>query len=205
MKKSVIAVSVLAATSLFSGAAMAELSANIGATSNYMWRGVTQSADGASVSGGIDYAHESGGYVGTWTANMSSGSELDLYLGYAGEASGIAYDVGYISYMYPNDSSLDFSELYVGGSFQQFSAKLSYDADNKNAYYEGAVDFALPQDMGLTVHVGRYQFDTTPRYTDYSVTVSKGDFSLALSDTNNNKAFGQSDNYRVAVSWGTSF
>jgi uncharacterized protein (TIGR02001 family) len=45
-------------------------SANIGAVSNYMWRGVTQTGDQAAVQGGIDVAHESGFYAGTWLSNV---------------------------------------------------------------------------------------------------------------------------------------
>ncbi|HEY0721869.1 MAG TPA: TorF family putative porin, partial [Gammaproteobacteria bacterium] len=75
--KSVVAASVLAAV-MGSGAAMAGASANVGATSNYVWRGITQTADGAAVSGGLDYSHDIGLYVGTWTSNTAWGSaEVD--------------------------------------------------------------------------------------------------------------------------------
>jgi hypothetical protein len=45
-------------------------SANIGAVSNYMWRGVSQTQDGPAVQGGLDYAHSSGFYIGTWASNV---------------------------------------------------------------------------------------------------------------------------------------
>jgi uncharacterized protein (TIGR02001 family) len=45
-------------------------SANIGAVSNYIWRGVTQTGDQAAVQGGLDVAHESGFYAGTWASNI---------------------------------------------------------------------------------------------------------------------------------------
>jgi uncharacterized protein (TIGR02001 family) len=45
-------------------------SANIGAVSNYIWRGVTQTGDQAAVQGGIDVAHASGFYAGTWISNV---------------------------------------------------------------------------------------------------------------------------------------
>ncbi len=55
-------------------AAMAEgphsISANIGAVSNYIWRGVSQTQDGPAVQGGLDYAHSSGFYLGTWASNV---------------------------------------------------------------------------------------------------------------------------------------
>ncbi|WP_058555388.1 TorF family putative porin [Thiohalocapsa sp. ML1] len=65
----------LAATSLASmGPAFAAdpwaVSANIGAVSNYIWRGATQTGDGPAIQGGIDVGHESGFYVGTWASNV---------------------------------------------------------------------------------------------------------------------------------------
>ncbi|MCG8099687.1 MAG: TorF family putative porin, partial [Candidatus Thiodiazotropha taylori] len=41
-----------------SSVAAAEISANIGVTSNYVWRGLTQSANSTAFSGGVDYAHD---------------------------------------------------------------------------------------------------------------------------------------------------
>lgn len=57
-------------------------SANIGAVSNYMWRGVTQTGDQAAVQGGLDVAHESGFYAGTWASNIDwdEGSSEDVMI-----------------------------------------------------------------------------------------------------------------------------
>jgi uncharacterized protein (TIGR02001 family) len=51
------------------------ISANIGVVSNYMWRGVTQTQDGAAVQGGLDFTHESGFYAGTWVSNVDFNDE----------------------------------------------------------------------------------------------------------------------------------
>lgn len=206
MKKSVkglFAASVIAAA--IAAPAQAEVSMNIGATSNYIWRGVTQTSDASAVSGGVDYSHDAGIYVGTWASNITGGYELDLYAGYAGEMSGIGYDVGYISYGYPNDTTLDFSEVYLGVSYDMFSAMVSYDSDNSNMYAEVGAEFALPEDLTLGLHAGSYNFDIGTDYTDYSVSLSKGDVSFTISDTSENLAWGMTDNYRVVASWGQSF
>ena len=68
---------------------------NIGLYSEYMFRGVSLS-DGPAVQGGIDYAHSSGFYAGTWWSNidkeftghgdgLSGGNKLetDWYFGWA--------------------------------------------------------------------------------------------------------------------------
>src|SRR5512139_1093841 len=116
--KTLVAASTLAAL-LGSSVVMAGATANVGATSNYVWRGITQSADGAAVSGGLDYSHDSGLYVGTWTSSTAWGSpEIDLYGGYANTFGGVSVDVGLIRYYYPTDISgyggnLDWTEAKV--------------------------------------------------------------------------------------------
>jgi hypothetical protein len=57
-------------TALAQGAGPWAFSANIGAVSNYIWRGVTQTGDQAAIQGGLDVAHESGFYAGTWASNI---------------------------------------------------------------------------------------------------------------------------------------
>ena len=93
----------------------AGVSANVGITSDYIWRGMTQS-DGISVSGGFDYESDGGFYAGVWGANINwgystddagvltdygSGNEFDVYFGYATEVGGIGVDLGYVSFKYP--------------------------------------------------------------------------------------------------------
>lgn len=51
------------------------ISANIGVVSNYVWRGVSQTQDGAAVQGGLDFTHESGFYLGTWASNVDFNDE----------------------------------------------------------------------------------------------------------------------------------
>lgn len=69
-----LAVSVCALVASPVGPAMAEapyaISANIGAVSNYIWRGVTQTQDGAAIQGGLDLTHSSGFYIGTHASNV---------------------------------------------------------------------------------------------------------------------------------------
>ena len=92
LTKTLVACSLLAASTGLSSMAMAEspLTSNVGFTSNYIWRGATQGADEAAISGGIDYAHKSGAYAGVWTSSLGGGGsyELDLYAGYGFEAAG---------------------------------------------------------------------------------------------------------------------
>ncbi len=115
--KSKIALAVLALTA--GSAAMADLSYNIGAVSDYRVRGITQTANQPSIQGGIDYSHASGFYAGAWAASnlkwikefngaTKGDYEVDLYGGYKSEIMpGLSYDVGAITYQYPGNDSGD--------------------------------------------------------------------------------------------------
>ena len=69
--------------SLVPAVSIADVSANFGMVSDYLYRGIYQA--GSSASAGIDYESENGFYIGTWGADVGTGIETDLYLGYGGE------------------------------------------------------------------------------------------------------------------------
>ncbi|MBL6906258.1 MAG: hypothetical protein ISR27_12135, partial [Pseudomonadales bacterium] len=66
-----------------------EWTANFAASNNYIWRGLTQSINEGAISGGIDYASDSGFYLGTWASNVSYDAddaysyEHDIYFGFS--------------------------------------------------------------------------------------------------------------------------
>ena len=194
------------------GQAFAGVEANIGATNNYIWRGVTQSNDGAAVSGGIDWSNDSGFYLGTWASSLAGAQyELDLYGGYGGELDGgFGYDVGVIAYLYPiGDDELDFTEVYLNGSYGIFNAGVAYTVDTEaggdgDLYASAGLDFDLGNDWGLGLNVGNYSFDadSSADYTHFGLTASKGDFTYGIEKTDQDDAAGDP---RVVVSWGTTF
>jgi uncharacterized protein (TIGR02001 family) len=87
------------------------LAYNVGLYSQYIFRGLTQTAGHPAIQGGVDYTHSSGFYLGTWASNISwtedehlfknSSLELDLYGGYRGALKDVSYDVGLLQYVYP--------------------------------------------------------------------------------------------------------
>lgn len=165
MKKSLLAVAVAGAASVVPTTATAEVSANLGIASQYLWRGVSLSTSGV-VFGGLDYEHESGLYAGFWTSSEAEGSiEYDLYGGYAGEVGDFSYDVGYISYWYPGAmGDLNFQEVYVGLGYMGFGLEAYFGVGdegwgdgsekNKNNYY--ALSYGYEQ---FGIAVGYYDFD----------------------------------------------
>lgn len=124
------------------------VSFNVGATTDYIFRGISQSQHRPAISGGVDYSHASGLYAGAWLstqkwvetgpAKTSSDFELDLYGGYRGEAGGIGYDVGLIHYSYDGNRgaatagipSPETMEAYVGASWKMLSIKYSHTLSN---------------------------------------------------------------------------
>lgn len=217
-----IAASLLAsATTAGSGVVLAEspLTANVGVTSNYIWRGVTQSSDISAVSGGIDYAHASGAYVGTWVSNLGGGQyEHDVYAGYGFDVGPVGLDVGYIKYIYPVDSTveLDFDEVYVNASYEMFSAGVALTTsteaggDDSHQYIYVGAEFEVKKDLTLGITFGDYDFDggSSDDYSHTKLSLSKGDFTFALEsndvDTGSSLYSAGIDDNRFTVSWSTS-
>ena len=115
--KTVIASVCSAAVLALAGTASAQdVSFNLTATSDYVWRGVSQSDEDFAIQGGADF--ESGiFYAGTWASTVDFGDETDaewdIYLGVAPSAAGFDWDFGVTHYMYMGDadgSDYDFTE-----------------------------------------------------------------------------------------------
>lgn len=211
--------SMAAASILGCGSALAGLSGNIGVASNYIWRGLTQTDDGAAVSGGIDYATDPGYYLGAWVSNTATSSdsqyELDLYGGYAFKGGSLDLDVGLINYRYPTghgpDQIYDFAELYLNASFDIFSVGVAYtffkegDPENRNDLYGYArLDFELKKDLYLGMLIGHYGFDDPANkdYTHTMLSLSKENFAFAFDKTS---LSGTAGDTRWSVSWSMRF
>lgn len=179
MKKvNVLKASILAA-SLAPAMGLAELTGNVGASNNYVWRGFTQTNDAPAISGGVDYGHESGFYAGTWLGNVDFADaptdtaneyEQDYYLGFSG-GEDFTYDIGYVLYDYPLSEDADFGEVYVGLGFDMFSLSVAYTANSEieedaispfskgDLYYSASAAFPLKDELELSITVGHYAFD----------------------------------------------
>lgn len=202
MKKSLLTIALTTALTCSAfvstqASAVEGLSANVGATSNYIWRGISQSADDSAISGGIDYAADSGFYAGTWASSLGGdAAEVDLYLGYGFESNGISYDFGYIFYGY--DSSFastgdsDFGEVYASVGIDSFSfgvsvlAHAEWEQDFADDVYYTA-DYALDVE-GLEIGFHAGYNDTEAEY-NANGNVYDG-YDLGLSASKNGFTFG---------------
>lgn len=103
-------------------------SANVALTSDYLFRGISQTTNEPALQGGFDYAYDTGGfaspYVGIWASSIDFGPspngdnaaiEVDYYGGLAGSfANGINWDVGGIYYHYPSQDQDDTASVTGG-------------------------------------------------------------------------------------------
>ncbi len=174
----------LAALAAAAGTASAqgEFTGNIALTSDYTWRGISQSDSDPAIQGGFDYTNGLF-YAGVWASNVDFGDasdtniEADFYGGLASEfANGITWDVGVIYYAYPDaeDSDLDFVELKgaLGYAFDgglEIGGEAYWDPDNQNVYLNATAGFALGENFGIDGSVGNYSFDAGGDYTNWSL------------------------------------
>ena len=171
------------------------VSANVALTSNYVWRGMTQSNDNAAIQGGFDVDYK-GVYIGVWGSNISftgnpdASVELDAYAGYTNNISKLTYDVGYIQYSYPNDSkALNFGEAYLGLSYDfkvvkvnaKYNLGVQTDEINPENEYSAGVSIPLPMDISIDATIGNYE--NTGLHYIASVRKAFGKFNLSLAYT----------------------
>lgn len=191
------------------------LSFNVGATSDYRYRGISQSGLKPALQGGFDYADKSGFYIGAWGSTIKwikdaggdGNIELDLYGGVKGSAGDLAYDIGFLRYQYPGNKlavSANTNEIYGAVTFGPATLKYSHAisnlfgfANSKNSYY---LDLSATFDMGngltLTPHLGYQAVKNNGdySYTDYALTLAKDlgnglSATAAVIGTDSSKAF----------------
>ena len=175
--------------------------ANVSLTTDYTFRGISQTDENPAIQGGFDFNHPTGLLAGIWASNVDfndgdeASIEIDYYAGFSKSlANGLGLELMAIYYSYPGadpDSfDYDYGELTVGGSYKWFNAKLWYSPDffaesGDAIYVEGNLDVPLPAEFGLGLHVGYQTIDDngrfgTPDYTDWQVSISKELVGLGL-------------------------
>ena len=145
---------------------VAELTGNLGVTTNYVFRGQTQTDDGAAIQGGVDYTDATGFYAGAWASNVDfvgagDGFEVDLYAGISlGISDAVNLDIGYILYEYTDSANTDASELFIGVSLGDMSLTY-YDGETDPGSEYEYIDFKYKMDIAanlkLDLHFGRLE------------------------------------------------
>jgi uncharacterized protein (TIGR02001 family) len=184
------------------------ITGNLGLFSQYIFRGLTQTNEEPALQGGMDYAHTSGFYAGTWGSNISwlrdfgaysagASLELDIYGGFKGTIgkSDFGYDVGLLFYWYPGDVAPGFHkadtlELYGALSWKWLTGKLSYSLkdktfgvdDSQGTYYlELNATYPIPNTkLTLIAHYGMQEFEGTTAGVSNDSVASYKDWKLGL-------------------------
>ena len=178
-----------------------KLSANVTLTSDYVFRGISQTGGDPAIQGGLDYSHASGFYLGTWASNVGwledfqgytkGNMEIDVYAGFRGDIgkAGLIFDVGAIQYMYPGDhpsniTKADTSEVYAALGWNWFTVKYSYYVSDEVFGFANAdgsdylaVSASVPVgETGLTLGAswGTFSFDNNSAqdYDDWKVSAA---------------------------------
>ena len=148
-------------------AAPFKLAFNVGANTDYVFRGISQTDEDPSVFGGVDAAIGSIGYAGVWVSNVDFGNgtdaEFDLYGGIKPVVGAVSLDLGVIYYGYadqPKGSHEDYWEFKAAASIPAGPATL------------GAAVFYSPEFFGKTGDATYYEVNGALPLGDSKFTVS---------------------------------
>jgi uncharacterized protein (TIGR02001 family) len=186
-------------------AAQADLSFNAAVTSDYRYRGISQTRLKPALQGGADLVHKGSGlYAGVWASTIkwtgdAGGDgevEIDLYAGKRGEfAGGLGYDLGVLRYAYPSNElggvpgfvNANTTEAYAQLSWGPALLKYSHALTNLFGFVDsedsGYLDLAANLDAGtglvVNLHAGRQRIEnnSAASYTDWKLGVTR-DFGV---------------------------
>ena len=163
------------------------ITANVSVTSDYRYRGISQSNFKPAIQGGFDYAHESGLYIGNWNSSISWISdgfpatannkvtapiEMDFYGGIKKEfiGEGFASDFGILQYYYPT-SGLNVSGTYANPNTTELYAAQNFTFGSVTGFVK--FSYSVSPIFGFANSTGSY-------YPDLTVNYDTGVWGLAL-------------------------
>ncbi len=170
-------------------AAEFDFSVNAAVTSDYVFRGVSQSAGQMTAQGGADVTYGIG-YAGVWASGVdfgdSTAAEIDVYGGVKPTYGGFSFDVGFVYYGYvdqPTGTPWDYWEVKAGASHAvgpgtvgvvafyspEFTGKTG---DAVYVEVNGSVPVPGIEKMSVSAALGRQEIDLAPSYTTWNVGAS---------------------------------
>jgi uncharacterized protein (TIGR02001 family) len=161
----------------------AEISFNAAVTSDYMYRGFSQTNEDPAIQAGVD-VNIGNFYAGAWASQVDFGdgtdAEIDLYGGFTWEAKGFSWDVGLITYLYAPGSNQDYDFVEVkaavsravgpvtAGAGVYFSPDF-YGADDEATYLEGNVEYAPIENFTISAALGKQWLSVGDDYTTWNI------------------------------------
>jgi uncharacterized protein (TIGR02001 family) len=173
-----------------------KVSGTVGMTSDYRFRGMTQTGEVPAIQGSIDWAHDSGLYAGIWGSNVKftdATIETDVYAGYKFGFSGLNLDVGVTGYLYPgaaDNLNYDYWEGKVVATydfgFASVNAGVNYSPDffgaSGDALFSSA-GFSVPvMKTGVSV-IGSYGYQTIEKNANFGGVADYGTWTAGLTYT----------------------
>jgi len=192
-----------------------ELTYNASVTSDYRYRGISQTRLEPALQGGADYTNNPTGlYAGTWLSSIKwikdaggdANVEWDVYGGKRGNfTEDFSYDVGFLSYIYVNNNlpvSANTTELYAqlgyGPAYIKYSQSVTnlfgFDNSKESGYVDAGANIELVKNLTLNLHAGHQEVKNTSAasYDDWKVGLTE-DFgvvtgAIAVFGTNADKS-----------------
>ena len=191
MMRTTFACAAAVAVLLTAGAASAqdspEVAWNLGVTSDYVFRGYSQTSEDPAIFGGVDVTAGSF-YAGAWASNVDFGddtdAEVDIYGGYRTEVSGFAVDVGVVGYLYvsqPAGADYDYAEFKAAASRAFGPVTLGaavywspdfFGADEEATYVEANAAFSPAAKWTVSGAVGHQALDVNADYATWNAGVA---------------------------------
>jgi uncharacterized protein (TIGR02001 family) len=165
----------------------------VGAVSDYRFRGYSLSDEGPALQGGVTVSAPNGLYAYGWASTIDeygagadgkgAQGEIDLGFGYAGSLAGFDIDVSAVRYLYPGGEDVDFWEIPVsvsravgdwtltlGGAYVPVQDNTGED----NRYVFAGADWTLRTERPVTLSllVGREDGAFADDKTDWSLGAS---------------------------------
>ncbi|MHB1207641.1 MAG: TorF family putative porin [Rhodospirillaceae bacterium] len=151
---------------------------NVALTSDYVFRGYSQSWNNPAIQGGMDWDTGAGFHFGFWGSSVSfkdvtAGTiETDLYGGYAGKLGDhFSYDAGFIYYWYPGAAkalNYDLWEVYGKGAYDfgpvAVNVGVNYSPDNFGAtgtavYYSAGLTVPITDKLSISGNLGYWDLE----------------------------------------------
>lgn len=207
----------------------ADMHAQLTLATDYVFRGLQQTAHGPAYQGTINYESELGLYAGVWASRVDyarpndvRSAEIDFFVGYQKRLSPkIAFDLAAVHYAYTGHQvfNYDWTELqataYLGDAWAlTFSAGDNwFGRDDLSYAAELTYRYPLPADVLLDATIGHVKldhfFEDNYSFGEIGVTKSFGDFTARIAYSTTNSGADQfggvaKDRWFASVTWTVS-
>lgn len=183
----------------FAGTAQAgEVTGNATLTTDYVWRGSSQTLEKPAAQAGVKFAGSTGFYASAWGSNvefapvLSATSEFDLAIGWGRKiGDDWALDVNALRYVYPGTTvNLDWNEVNASATWRDRAwvgighSSNAMASGARGTYVNGGVRIPAGETLRFEVGAGHYAMaDALPDYSHAwasGVWVFKAPFELRI-------------------------